>query len=231
MRVHVFQHVPFEDLGAIEPWLAEHDARVEWTRFFEEPRLPDIDAFEWLIVLGGPMSVHDVDHHPWLSAERRAIAAALEAGRTVLGICLGAQLLARASGARVVPNEEREVGWFPIERVAARDAHPLAGALPARADAFHWHGETFELPGGAVHLARSAGCEAQAFALGPRALGLQFHVEVTPAGVGRLAEHCPDDLRPGRWVQTRAAMLADPRRFAVAHRILAGLLDGLLAAA
>jgi GMP synthase-like glutamine amidotransferase len=230
MRVQVFQHVPFEGPGAIGPWLAARGARVETTRFFADPRIPPLEACDWLLVLGGPMSVNDEATLPWLREEKRAIAAAIAAGRTVLGVCLGAQLIASALGAKVGPSREREIGWFEVERVAGPEEHPLAAALPPRAEVFHWHGETFELPAGAVHLARSAGCEAQAFALGRRVLALQFHVETTPEGARALVEQCPDDLRRGRFVQSAAEMLGDPARFERAHALLGRLLDALAAA-
>lgn len=226
MRVHVFQHVPFEALGAIEPWLATRNATITWTRFFADASIPPPDAYDWLIAMGGPMSVNDEVALPWLRDEKRAIAAAIDAGKTVLGVCLGAQLIASACGAKVTPNREREIGWWPIERVAGADAHPIGRAFPARAEVFHWHGETFELPRGAVHLARSEGCEAQAFALGERVVGMQFHLETTRESAAALVENCSEDLKPDRWVQRGDEMLSDARRF----DRLRGLLDGVLLA-
>jgi len=229
MRVHVFQHVPFEGLGAIEPWLAARDASITWTRFFADPRIPAPDAYDWLIAMGGPMSVNDEVALPWLRDEKRAIAAAIDAGKTVLGVCLGAQLIASARGARVTANREREIGWFEIERIADPAAHPIARAFPSRAEVFHWHGETFALPADAVHLARSGACEAQAFALGPRVVALQFHLETTPASVAALVRHCPEDLRAGRCVQSSDEMLGDGARFVRLHRLLEATLDALAA--
>ncbi|RIL07667.1 MAG: amidotransferase [Proteobacteria bacterium] len=228
MRVQVFQHVAFEGLGAIEPWLRSRGAAIATTRFFEPgPPIPAPGDYDWLVAMGGPMSANDEASLPWLRDEKRAIAAAIDAGKTVLGICLGAQLVASALGSPVVRAREREIGWHPIMRVAEAEGHPLASALPPRADVFHWHGETFALPPGAVHLARSEGCEAQAFALGPRVLALQFHVETTPQGVDALVRHCPGDLAPGPWVQPADAMLREPARFAQAHALLDRLLDAL----
>jgi GMP synthase-like glutamine amidotransferase len=227
MRVHVFQHVPFEGLGAIEPWLAARDAQVGWTRFFEDPRIPARDSYDWLIVMGGPMSVNDEAALPWLRAEKRAVAAAIDAGKTVLGMCLGAQLIASALGAKVTPNREREIGWFPVDRVADPAAHPIARAFPARAEVFHWHGETFELPPGALHLARSEACEVQAFALGPRVVGMQFHLETTPESAAALVHNCPEDLRAGRYVQSGDEMLRDAARFTRLHQLLEALLGAL----
>jgi GMP synthase-like glutamine amidotransferase len=221
MRVHCLQHVPFEGLGSLADWLAARGLHAATTRLYEGAAPPSADALDWLIVLGGPMSVHDEAQHRWLAPEKRLIAAAIESGKAVLGICLGAQLIASALGAAVRPSPEREIGWFPIERVGSG----AGWVLPRELEVFHWHGETFELPPGAVHLARSRGCENQAFGLGDRVLGLQFHLETTREAARALIEHCPGDLRPGRFVQDGAEMLRDPERFA---RIRAAL-DALLA--
>jgi GMP synthase-like glutamine amidotransferase len=213
MRVHVLQHVPFEGLGTIEPWLARRGDTVAWSRLHAGAPLPASSAFDLLVVLGGPMSVNDEGTLPWLAPEKRCVAAAIDAGKPVLGVCLGAQLIASALGAKVFPNREREIGWHPVERVEAAASSAFDGVLPARIDAFHWHGETFDLPPGAVHLARSAACEHQAFAIGDRVLGLQFHLETTPAAARALIEHCRADLAAGRFVQDGVAMLAEPARF------------------
>lgn len=231
MNVHVLQHVPFEGLGAIDPWLVQRGARLSWTRLHEAGRFPDLADFDLLIALGGPMSVNDEDRLPWLAAEKRFVAQAIAAGRAVLGICLGAQLIASAAGAKVYPNREREIGWHPVVRAPATGESPWRDALPARLEAFHWHGETFDLPAGASHLARSEACEHQAFALGDRVLGLQFHLETTADGARALVEHCPGDLAPGPFVEGAARMLAEPARFARAHAALDPLLARLAASA
>ena len=148
MRVHYFQHVPFEGLGSMTGWLKARSARVTSTRFFEDSRLPGMADIDWLIILGGPMSVNDEKTCPWLSEEKAFIAEAAARGKVVLGVCLGAQLIARALGARVYANPQPEIGWFPVERTG----EPGAPALPPRLDVFHWHGETFDLPSGASGL-------------------------------------------------------------------------------
>jgi GMP synthase-like glutamine amidotransferase len=231
MRVHGLQHVPFEGLGRIAPWLEARGARIATSRLFEDPMLPGVDELDWLVVMGGPMSVNDEAAHPWLAAEKRLIAEAVAASKVVLGVCLGAQLIASALGARVFDHREREIGWFPVTPTEAASRSPFARLFAAPFTPLHWHGQTFELPPGAVHLARSAGCEHQAFGLGGRVLALQFHLELEPESVRALAHACPGDLAPGRWIQSEAEMLRAPERFHAAHRSLDAVLDHLAARA
>ena len=225
LRAHWLQHVPFEGLGSIAPWLGAQGAQISVTRLYESPAFPALDDIDLLIAMGGPMSVNDEATLPWLVAEKRFISRAIDAGKHVLGICLGAQLIAASSGASVRANGEREIGWFPVE---ATGASMFGGAASPAVPVFHWHGETFDLPAGAVCLARSAGCAQQAFALGARVLALQFHLEMQPAGVRALIESCPGDLAPGCYVQTPAEMLGDPVRFERINAAMESLLQRFL---
>lgn len=227
MRVHYLQHVPFESLGSIEGWLQEQGAGITRTRLFLGEALPGLKDFDWLIVMGGSMGVNDEDKFPWLTAEKKLIAETVAAKKPVLGICLGAQLLASALGAPVYKNQHREIGWFPIERTEASTDHPIGQLLPAQAEVFHWHGDTFDLPEGAVHLARSVACKNQCFIIGDRALGLQFHLEMTAPTAKSLISHCPDDLAEGPYVQTPAQMLEDEKKFRQVNQIMVSLLSYL----
>jgi GMP synthase-like glutamine amidotransferase len=227
MRVHVLQHVPFEGVGSIGAWLEARGARITRTELFDSPRFPNLREVDWLVVMGGPMSVEDEGELPWLAPEKRFIADAIAASKGVLGICLGAQLIASALGAKVRRNPQREIGWFPVEPADAPPDAPFAALLRAPLDAFHWHGETFELPAGAVQLARSGACEQQAFSLGPRVLGLQYHLEPSLEGARTLVEHCPADLVPGPWVQPASEMLRDEGRFRRANRRMDAILERL----
>ena len=142
MHAHVLQHVPYEDIGSIQPWLAARSATVGYTRFFEGAGLPALDGIDLVIAMGGPMSVNDEAELPWLVAEKAFVREAVTRGLPVLGICLGAQLIASALGARVYRNAEKEIGWFPVEAVAgAADGF----RFPDSSLVFHWHGETFDL--------------------------------------------------------------------------------------
>lgn len=209
------------------PWLAEREAVVAEVRFYREESLP-IDAGEWdlVIVMGGPMSVNDEAALPWLVEEKRFLREAMAAGVPVLGVCLGAQLIASALGARVYPGPLREIGWFEIEGLPGDGGEHFR--FPERSRVFHWHGETFDLPDGAVHLSRSSGCEHQAFQYGARVMGLQCHLEMTPEGVAEMVEHCGADLAEGRFVQSGEAMRQEAAEAcgetrALMHKILAYL--------
>lgn len=230
MRLHWLQHVPFEGLGSIEAWARGRGFEPSATRLFAGEATPEVEAFDWLVVVGGPMGVGDLEQHPWLRTEKRLVERALRAERTVLGVCLGAQVLADVLGARVRPAPEREIGWFPVERTEESDASPLFRTLPRRFDAFHWHGDRFEIPKDAVHLARSEACDNQAFVWGGRALGLQFHLETTPESAQRLIENCPEDLAPGRYVQRPEEMLGSTERFERLNALMEHVLDALQAA-
>lgn len=182
MKVHVLQHVPSEGLGSIAEWLEKNVATVTFTYFFESADLPAACEQDMVIVLGGPMSVNDEDTLPWLRAEKNFIREAIDAGKAVLGICLGSQLIANALGARVFPNVQngniqKEIGWFPVFSVSSDEK---VFCFPSVSNVFHWHGETFELPTSSVQIARSVACENQAFQWGGRVIGLQFHLEATP---------------------------------------------------
>ncbi len=230
MRVRFLQHVPFEGPAALEPALRAAGHEIAITRLFAGEPLPAPTEFDWLIALGGPMSVHDEAEHGWLAGEKRLLRRSIEAGRRVLGVCLGAQAIAAALGAHVGRSREREIGWLEVERVAGAERSALGRALPPRFTAFHWHGETFALPAGAVALARSAACEQQAFALGERVLALQFHVETTRAAALALVHHCAGEMTPGPFVQDAGAILAPGAPFEAAQGVMHALLAALAAA-
>ena len=227
MRIHWLQHVNYEGPGSILRWARQKGHGFTRSRLYEGDRLPAADAFDMLIVLGGPMSVRDETAHPWLAEEKRFIAAALRDGKKILGVCLGAQLVAQALGARVYRNHEREIGWFPIRKVEDARRSELAQALPDEIDVLHWHAETFDLPKGAVHLARSQACENQAFVFNGRVAGLQFHLEITGDGAQDLIRYCGHELAEAAWVQRPETILWEPLRFDRANAVMERILDQL----
>lgn len=217
--------MPFEPLGTIAPWAQRHGHEVTGTRVYERAAFPVQESFDALIVMGGPMSVNDEDQHPWLRDEKAFIERTLKEDKPVLGFCLGGQLIATVAGATVAPNQYQEIGWFPIKRT---DGAPT-GLFPAEAMVFHWHGERFELPSGALHLASSEGCDNQAFLLGSNVLAMQFHLEFTPEIVAGLAERLKNEMQEGEpYIQTTEAMLADPDRFVALNRLSDACLDRML---
>ena len=226
MKVHVLQHLPFEDLGNIDPNLKARGAEISYTRFFENPHLPALDGIDMVIAMGGSMSVNDEQKLPWLKLEKQFIRDAIKRDISVLGICLGAQLIASALGARVYRNPHKEIGWFPIRRIAAPDGN---FALPQECLVFHWHGETFDLPEGSVRLAESDACRNQAFQLKRNVIGLQFHLETNSYNASALLENFRKDLRPGPYVQSETEIRAVPAAFYQSiHSIMNELLSYLV---
>lgn len=205
MHAHYLQHVPFEGLGSIEEWLDKNSYTVTATKFYESTLLPELDSFELLLVMGGPMGIKDVNKYPWLRIEKQFIKSAIDAGKMVLGICLGAQLIADVMGASVYPNRRKEIGWFPISRVSQNE---VSFIFPESLTVFHWHGETFDLPQGAVHLAQSIACKNQAFQIGQSVIGLQFHLETTADSAAAIVKHCKEELVPSEFVQTDTEILS-----------------------
>jgi GMP synthase-like glutamine amidotransferase len=227
MHLHILQHVAFEGPGAIANWAEQRGHTQSVTHLYRpDAALPAAGSFDWLIVLGGPMNIYQEELYGWLRAEKALLRDALQGNATVLGICLGAQLLADALGAPVTANACREIGWFPLQATPQAAQSPLR-ALPPDGKVLHWHGDTFVLPPGAVALAASAACANQAFWWQQRALGLQFHLETTRAGLSRLIEHCAGELQPAPFVQQPAQLLGEDADFAALHLALYGVLDEL----
>jgi GMP synthase-like glutamine amidotransferase len=205
MNAHYFQHVSFEGLGSIQSWLETTGYKITKTQFFNSCKLPEPDTVDLLIVMGGPMSVNEEDKFPWLIKEKQFIFDFINSGKPVLGICLGAQLIANAMGAKVYKNFEKEIGWFPIHCVPSTNS--IHFKFPHSKEVFHWHGETFDLPSGAIHLARSAVCENQAFQLGRSVMGLQFHLETTPETAREIVKNCRNELIPSKYIQGESEIL------------------------
>ena len=248
MRIRALQHVAHEGPAAIAAWAAERGHSLEVTRLDLGQPTPGVDAFDMLVLLGGPMSVNDEAIHPWLVAEKRLIGEAIQSDRRLLGICLGSQLIASALGRRVYAAPEPEIGWFPVRRTPQAARSRTFAGLPASFTPFHWHGETFEIPEGGIRLAESDRCPNQAFEIefdggpdrgGALALALQFHLEATEASVREMmeAEEASRALSPARAATAatpavlppKREMLGDPARYASNYTLFAGLLDVLTA--
>ncbi len=222
IKLHWLQHVPFEDLGIIEEWAKTQYAEISCTRLYAGEQPPSIEHLDWLVVMGGPMGIYDHEEYPWLVAEKELIRQALEAGTTVLGICLGAQLIADVLGAKVYPGPQKEIGWFPVRRCENAPA-----LLPDELTVFHWHGDTFELPAGAIRLASSDACQNQGFVYNDRVIALQFHMETTPASMEALIQNCGHELADAPFVQTAEQLRAGIPNIAKINPAMKALLDAL----
>lgn len=192
MRLLLLKHFDFDDPSCIVSWAEERGYSITVLTPPDGFRAPSLNSFELLVILGGPMSAYHEAEHPWLSKEKSFIRAAVESGKKVLGICLGAQMLSEALGGKVYRNEHKEIGWHPVQRMDVE--HPLFAGVPRRFYSFHWHGDCFDLPEGAVPLARSEACEIQAFAHGEQVLGLQFHLETTESCMRSMLERWHHEL-------------------------------------
>lgn len=223
MRIHWLQHAEHEDLGCLAPTLARRGEAVSLSRLWDGDELPAVSAFDALIVMGGPMNIYEHAAHPWLVGEKALIRAAIDAGKPVLGICLGSQLIADVLGGPVTRNAHSEVGWFEVTLNREGRAHPLFADWPETFAAFHWHGDTFAMPPGAQHLMSSEACANQGFVWGERVVGLQFHLEVTAADARVWLQH--EQPAPARYVQTPEHILGDVERFALNNRLMMQLLQ------
>ncbi len=225
MKVHHIQHVPFEGLSSIESYMSQHAHEMSATHLYKGDTLPPIDEIDWLIVMGGPMGVNDSEQYPWLIEEQRFIKEAIESGKVVLGICLGAQLIASALGAEVKKNKYREIGWFKVKRACYVSKTFLNDIWPNNVKVFHWHGDTFDLPEGAKLIASSDACANQGFILDDRVVGLQFHLEITPNLVALLVEHCSDELGDSKYVQSVGDLVSIEHDYIGNNQLLYRILD------
>jgi GMP synthase-like glutamine amidotransferase len=194
LRIHCFQHVSFEGPAYIKDWAAEKGHAFKTTRFYEKQALPAMEDLDFLIIMGGPMGVCEEKQHAWMVAEKAFIRSCIESGKSVLGICLGAQLIASAMGAPVIQNSFQEIGWFPLQKTEVGKNHPMLDGFSTEAPVFHWHGDTFGIPPGAKHLLKSEACVNQAFMIGVNGLALQFHLELTAKALQDLIENCGNEL-------------------------------------
>lgn len=179
-RAHCLMHVPFEGLGYIENYLVKHEYEITFTQFYNNDFvLPEVKYIDFLVIMGGPMSVYEENDYLWLTQEKAFIRKTIDAGKKVLGICLGSQLIAEVLGAKVYPNNIKEIGWYPIFKTETCNQSTLFADSSNSPVVFHWHGDTYDLPNGCEHLFYSTHCKHQAFVYKNSVVGLQFHLETT----------------------------------------------------
>jgi GMP synthase-like glutamine amidotransferase len=202
MKIHYLQHVPFEDVEYLGNWAKKNGVHLDRTRLYEDDPYPSLSDFDVLIIMGGPMGVYDEQKYPWLKIEKAYIRKAIHDNKIVVGICLGAQLIATVLGAKVYQNSFKEIGWFPVHKTPQTHNTSLGKIFPESFMAFHWHGDTFDIPKGAVHLTESKACKNQAFVYQNRVIALQFHLESTQSSIESLIQNCRDELISAPFIQT-----------------------------
>ena len=204
MRLHYLQHVPFENPGSILVWAEKNQYTVTGTHLYKNEILPNPQEFDWLVIMGGPMNIYEEEQYPWLAAEKNLIKTSIQQGKVILGLCLGAQLIADVIGGKVTKNPQTEIGWFPVHLSEEARKSPLFSFFPPEPVVFEWHGDTFSLlPEEAICIAENEACKNQAFIYKKKIFGFQFHLENTAKIIQALVEHCQNELKPGPYVQPK----------------------------
>jgi len=219
-------HAFFETPGVIEKWARDRGHTFDGTQPYRNERLPDASDIDLLVVMGGPQSPIRIEEHPYLRAEINLISAMIVRNKPVVGLCLGAQLIAEALGARTQKSPEKEVGIFPIQLTNDGRRDPVLKGFSAEFDVVHWHNDMPGIPDGAILLARSAGCPHQAFRFGDRTYGFQFHMEPTRESIVPLLENAAGDLAPSRYTQTPEQILSFD--FETMNRRMMNVMDTLI---
>lgn len=229
MKLLILQHVPFEGPAAIKVWAEQHGHAIHQHYCATNTKYPALNSFDCLIIMGGPMSAND--ELPWIKPELAFIKLAIQQQKYIIGICLGAQLIAKSLGATVTKNTQREIGWYTVEQVVHNANAVLwpTSALPTSFMPLHWHSDTFSIPKDASPLYRSLICENQGYIYSEHVLGLQFHLEFDLTTTARIAKACSDELEEGgEFVQSAKSIMADKSKFENANKLMHTLLDAML---
>ncbi len=226
MRIHSLEHEPFEGLANIAVWANKKGHSITRTLLFNNEELPDLSGFDWLVIMGGSMNIYEEQKYPWLREEKRFIAEAIGSEKIVLGVCLGAQLIADVLGGKVSKNKYREIGWFPVTLTNETRNSPVFSAFPMKFIAFHWHGDAFNIPPGAMKVAESSACPNQAFELG-RTIGLQFHLDYSVESIEMMFENCADELVDGKYIQKPDEIISQMSNVQEINKLLNLLLDNI----
>jgi GMP synthase-like glutamine amidotransferase len=229
MRIAVFKHVDFEGPAYIASWAKNKKFMLKEINLHKGEPLPGFDSFDMLVIMGGPMSAVDYRNYPWLKKERDFVKKAIARGKFVLGICLGAQIMAAALGAKVKKNKNKEIGWFDVRLTpSAIKNSPLSG-LGEKFKTFHWHGDTFTIPKAAKRLAVSRATKNQAFSYKDRALALQFHPEATKKSICSILKNCSNEIKTSRYVMPENGIRGKITEIRRNNEVMKIILDNLTA--
>ncbi len=204
MKIHCIRHEPYEGLAFIEEWINKKQYKLSYTYTYRNQSFPEEIDFDLLIIMGGTASVYNLSDCKWLSEEKNFLTRNIEKGTKILGICLGAQLIADVLGAKVYPAEQKEIGWFSVK--FNPDVLTRLSFLPQEIITFHWHGDTFDIPSGTTNLASSDCTPNQGFIMGKQVVALQFHLEMNREGIDNILSGVSDMLKPEKFVQTESGI-------------------------
>lgn len=202
MRIHYLKHVPFEGLAYINEWIDGRSIPTSCTALYQNDPFPRQSDFDCLIIMGGPMRVYDdTNKYPWIVNEKKFIEQSIKENKMIIGICLGAQMIADVLGAKVYPGKNKEIGWFPIKKTG--NTSILDSIWPDTFYAFHWHGDTFDIPENAAHILESTACKNQGFIYQDKIFAFQFHLESTKESIEQLISNCGQELeKPDGYIQS-----------------------------
>lgn len=228
MRIHYLQHVSFENPANIIEWAHKKNHELTGTHLYNYEAVPNMDQFDWLIIMGGPMNIYEEESYPWLRYEKQFIREAIDNGKVVLGICLGAQLITDVLGGKVTKNPEGEIGFLPIKFNDDALKLPLFKNFPEASYVFQWHNDTFSTLGeNAICIASSEVCEHQAFVYKERVIGFQFHMESSENSIISLIDNCADDMTGGIYVHSEKQIKAEMNFLKAANSLMEDFLNQL----
>lgn len=207
MRIHTIIHAPFEEPGIIENWAVSKEHGLSSTHTYQGGILPDISTIDFLVIMGGPQSPTELDKYPYLRNEITLTKQAIDHGKAVLGICLGAQIISESLGAKTERSPNKEIGVYPIYLTKEGEVDHIFKKFPKSFNVMHWHNDMPGIPQEAVLLAYSKGCPRQVIRYSDRVYGLQCHMEMTTELVKGMVEHCVKDLNPSEYIQQKEKLL------------------------
>lgn len=228
MRIHYLQHVPFENPGNIVKWAYKKGHKLTGTHLYNYETVPEMDQFDFLVIMGGPMNIYEEGKYEWLKYEKKFIKEAIDNNKIVLGICLGAQLITEVLGGKVTENNEKEIGFFSVNFNEEALESPLFKGFSKEFPVFQWHGDTFsELGKGVSLIAASEACSNQAFVYKDRVIGFQFHMESLESSITSLIENCREEITEGRYIQTEEVIKSKLECLSLDNSLMNILLDNL----
>jgi GMP synthase-like glutamine amidotransferase len=227
MKIHYLQHVPFENLGNIQKWAENRNYSITKTLLYKDPKYPPLSDFDWLIIMGGSMNVNEEKRYSWLVEEKIFIRKAIDAGKIVLGICFGAQLIADILGGKVYKGIHKEIGWFEVNLTDEGINSPIFEGIPEKFTAFHWHGDTFNLPQQTLRTVQNQLYANQAFNYRDHVICLQFHLEMNKECIKLLIENCGNELIDEKYIQTSKSELLYIKYIHETYSLLQKLLNNI----